>query len=411
MRLLICTLIVVLSSAVKANDSLTFFKGTWQEVLQEARKQNKPIFLDVYTTWCAPCKQMDKFVFTTKEVGDRYNPAFINYKIDAEKGEGIQLAGQFNVKAYPTYLFLDPQGYPLHRVEGYFDVVPFLAQADRAISLINSENPISVYEKEFKEGNREAAFLRNYIVKMTALKLDNTPVLNAYFASVSVKELSKPSELIFLGENAGSIQFKGLPFLIEKRSVLNKEEQQKLAGRIYSRIIHNAAGEAWKAGRMPEMQQLVAYMDLLRPLVTNKHRDAMDNLRMMYYTSVKDYQQFKKIGYATAKPLLLIPVDSLRQRDDREFQTIMKPYLTGEKDSTKVVGFQEDQKYLRHIYSGQVSTQLYDLAKRFAENLDVTDPARADALKWIRHADKLIPGNKAIRELQEKLEGTTAPSP
>ncbi|MET0463913.1 MAG: thioredoxin family protein [Chitinophagaceae bacterium] len=411
MRSLICIFFLIISSVIKANDSLTFFKGTWKEVLQEAQKQNKPIFLDVYTSWCSPCKQMDKFVFTAKEVGDKYNPAFINYRIDAEKGEGIQLAGQFNVKAYPTYLFLDQKGYPLHRVEGYFDIEPFVAQADRAISLVNAENPISVYEKEFKEGNREAAFLRTYIAKLTAFKLDNTTVLNAYFTSGSLKQLSQPAELIFLGENAGTIQFKGLPFLIEKYTTLSREEQQKLAARIYSRIIHNAAGEAFNAGRMLEMQQLITYMDLLRPQVSEKYRKAMDRLRMMFYATVKNYQQFKKIGYETARPLLLIPVDSLHKRDEREFQLIMKPYLTGEKDSTKVVGFQEDKKYVQHIHSAEVSTALYDLARIFAENLDVTDPGRTDALKWIRHADKVLPGNKAIHELLEKLESTTSPSP
>jgi thiol-disulfide isomerase/thioredoxin len=410
MRLFICALFFGLPFLLKANDSLVFFKGSWKDVLQEARKQNKPIFLDVYTSWCAPCKQMDKFVFTAKEVGNKYNAAFINYKIDAEKGEGITLAGQFNVKAYPTYLFLDPQGYPVHRVEGYFDVVPFIAEADRAVALANTENPISVYEKEFNAGNREAAFLRTYIAKMTALKLDNTPVLNAYFSSISLKQLSQPSELIFLGENAGTIQFKGLSFLIEKYKILPKEQQQKIAARIYSRIIHNATGEALKAGRILEAQQLVAYMDLLKPQVSPKAANAIDRLRMMYYAQVKDHDQFKKIGYALAKPLLQIPVDSLFQRDEREFQEIMKPFLTGEQDSTKVVGFREDKKYIQHIFSGEVSTGLYDIAKAFAENLDVTDPGRADALKWAKHAAVLLPGNKAIQELQEKLESTTAPS-
>ncbi len=410
MRLFFCTLFLGLSFLLKANDSLVFFKGSWKELLQEARKQNKPIFLDVYTSWCAPCKQMDKFVFTDKEVANKYNSAFINYKIDAEKGEGITLAGQFNVKAYPTYLFIDPQGYPLHRVEGYFDVAPFVAEANRAVSLVNTENPISVYEKEFNAGNREAAFLRTYIAKMTALKLDNTPILNAYFSSLSVKQLSQPSELIFLGENAGTIQFNGLPFLIGKYKILPREQQQKIATRIYSRIIHNATGEALKAGRIMEAQQLVSYMDQLKPLVPAKAQNAIDRLRMMYYAQVKDHEQFRKIGYALTKPLLQIPVDSLFQRDEREYQKIMKPYLTGEQDSTKVVGFQEDKKYLQHIFSAEVSTQLYDIAKAFAENLEVTDPARADALKWIRHAALLLPDNKAIQELQQKLESTTAPS-
>jgi hypothetical protein len=29
---------------------ITFFKGSWKAVLNEAQKQNKPIFIDIYTT-------------------------------------------------------------------------------------------------------------------------------------------------------------------------------------------------------------------------------------------------------------------------------------------------------------------------------------------------------------------------
>ena len=47
-------------------------------------------------------------VFTRPEVGKKYNQGFVNVKIDAEKGEGIALAKKYQVKSYPTYLFINP---------------------------------------------------------------------------------------------------------------------------------------------------------------------------------------------------------------------------------------------------------------------------------------------------------------
>jgi thioredoxin-related protein len=46
---------------------------------------------------------MVKNIFPLKTVGDYYNSHFINAKIDMEKGEGIELAKKYNVKAFPTY--------------------------------------------------------------------------------------------------------------------------------------------------------------------------------------------------------------------------------------------------------------------------------------------------------------------
>ena len=49
---------------------INFFEGSFQEVKAEAKKQNKIIFIDCYTSWCGPCKWMAKNVFTDKKVGD-----------------------------------------------------------------------------------------------------------------------------------------------------------------------------------------------------------------------------------------------------------------------------------------------------------------------------------------------------
>lgn len=95
-----------------------FHQGDWASVKAKAKEENKIIFIDFYTSWCGPCKGLVKNVFPLKEVGDFYNANFINYKIDAEKGEGPALAEKYGVKAYPTLMFVDAEGQFLHQQVG-----------------------------------------------------------------------------------------------------------------------------------------------------------------------------------------------------------------------------------------------------------------------------------------------------
>ncbi len=67
---------------------IRFAEGSWKELLETAKKEGKLIFVDCYTEWCQPCKQMEQQVFPSKKVGKFYNEHFINVKMDMEKGEG-----------------------------------------------------------------------------------------------------------------------------------------------------------------------------------------------------------------------------------------------------------------------------------------------------------------------------------
>ena len=79
-------------------------------VLAAAGEEDKLVFVDFYTSWCLPCKLMDEDVFTDEVFATYMNDNFINYKVDAEKGNGANLAMLYQVAAYPTLLFLDKDG-------------------------------------------------------------------------------------------------------------------------------------------------------------------------------------------------------------------------------------------------------------------------------------------------------------
>ena len=65
-------------------------KGDFESILNKAKSEKKLVYVDIFTTWCGPCKQMDAEVFSNQEVGKTFNENFICYKIDGEKGDRIQ---------------------------------------------------------------------------------------------------------------------------------------------------------------------------------------------------------------------------------------------------------------------------------------------------------------------------------
>lgn len=152
------------ATAVQAQ-GIDFFKGTWSEVLQQSQKEGKPIFLDVYTSWCAPCKKLAKTTFTDQKVGAFFNANFINYQIDAEKGEGIDLAKQYGVGSYPTCIFINPDGKRVHQFLGFKTPVQILREGEQAKTNSKLLPELEVMDADYEKGNREKEFLLTYVQK------------------------------------------------------------------------------------------------------------------------------------------------------------------------------------------------------------------------------------------------------
>ncbi|KAA0990499.1 thioredoxin family protein [Dyadobacter aurulentus] len=103
----------------KAEKGIQFTEASWAAILKKAKAENKMIFFDAYTTWCGPCKLLQKNVFTRDDVAEVFNQKFINVKFDMESGEGPALAEKYKLEVYPTLFFIDPKGKVVRTVKGY----------------------------------------------------------------------------------------------------------------------------------------------------------------------------------------------------------------------------------------------------------------------------------------------------
>ncbi len=118
-----------------------------EDAQAKAKKTPKPLFVDVYTNWCGPCKMLDRNTFSDPKLADYVNKNFYPVKFNAEGGEPVMWKGtklenpDFNPAnssgrngthhlthqianvngriAYPTIVYLDSELNVLAPVQGY----------------------------------------------------------------------------------------------------------------------------------------------------------------------------------------------------------------------------------------------------------------------------------------------------
>lgn len=150
---------------------------TMNEALQAQQKNPKKIFVDAYTTWCGPCKLLDKNTFQNKDVADYVNENFYAVKFNAEGNEVVnyqdkvfknpnyvkgksgrnsvhQFALAMGVNAYPTIVFFDENGKFLSPVKGYLTpekLEIFLKIfATNDYKKVDTDKKWEEYQKDFK---------------------------------------------------------------------------------------------------------------------------------------------------------------------------------------------------------------------------------------------------------------------
>ena len=148
-----------ISIGLESYGQVQFFNGNWKELLAEAKKKNKPIWVDFYATWCGPCKLMAKNTFENPKVGEFSNANYIAYKIDAEKGEGPELADKYQINAYPTIVFLDANGNHIKNSVGYKTPEQFITELQANMNVKKdavTETPVNFFQGTWGDLLKEA---------------------------------------------------------------------------------------------------------------------------------------------------------------------------------------------------------------------------------------------------------------
>src|SRR5215469_5579068 len=104
---------------------------SFDDASHKAAQTGKIVFVDFYTTWCGPCRLMDKTTWTNDEVIRLLNEKTVPIRVDADKE--TKLAERYRIEGYPTMLLLKSDGTELDRFLGYRDAKTFLADFNAAL--------------------------------------------------------------------------------------------------------------------------------------------------------------------------------------------------------------------------------------------------------------------------------------
>lgn len=133
MKKILFTLLLVIGAAVAANAQVRFTDKNLDAVREEATQQNKLVFIDLYATWCGPCKNMERTVFSQPEVGDFMAEHFVAAKYDIEKPTGSALAKKYGVRSIPTFLIFDTEGTLLGQITGGMSTDDFIQAVEEIL--------------------------------------------------------------------------------------------------------------------------------------------------------------------------------------------------------------------------------------------------------------------------------------
>ena len=108
-----------------AHAGVKWSDATFEAALKQAAAEKKPILIDFFATWCGPCHELDKNVFTQDAVAAELS-TLIALRVDAESPPGKALVERYHVVGYPTVLLVGPDGKEVDRLFGYMDAQAFL---------------------------------------------------------------------------------------------------------------------------------------------------------------------------------------------------------------------------------------------------------------------------------------------
>ena len=142
-----------------AQHGVNFRDLSYEQALEQAKLENKLLFIDCYTEWCGPCKKMMNEVFPQKAAGDFFNPRFVSVKFDMEKGEGKELSKKFDVHAYPTFLIVRTDGTVQHKLTGSSDLEGFIERVQKGLE---EENTLPYQHQLYAKGEMSKQQLLAY---------------------------------------------------------------------------------------------------------------------------------------------------------------------------------------------------------------------------------------------------------
>jgi thioredoxin-related protein len=140
-----------------ASDALASAPQSFADAKKLAESEGRPLLLKVGTSWCKSCKKFDQTVESEADFRSTITDNAVLYTVDAEKGEGIDVARAYQVAGYPTFVLMNSDGEMMDCWMGFHKSEGFVESMEKALA-----DPTTVADKleRFRENPTSADALK-----------------------------------------------------------------------------------------------------------------------------------------------------------------------------------------------------------------------------------------------------------
>ena len=154
-----------------------------------AAESNKYLFVDVYATWCGPCKMMDRDVYPDSAVSAYLNGNYVSVHMDGETEFGSMYAATHQLRGFPTMFVFSQAEEKIGTIVGHRDPERLISELKGYERKYES---LVQYRKDFREGSMEMDDFAAYLAAVGEMKNSREAgqVVTAYLEKKGDKEIS-----------------------------------------------------------------------------------------------------------------------------------------------------------------------------------------------------------------------------
>lgn len=244
--------------------------SSWKHVLSMAKMEHKYIFVDCYATWCGPCKEMDKEVYASPDLGEKFNDHFISIRVQMDSStkdndqtrsfypDAHYLGLRYKIGAYPTLLFFNSDGKILRRSVGAMSTMQFMKLAE---DVQDTNQDYYAILESYKGGKRdivEMSYLARTAESLLGDTVEANQIAHDYMQLLKKGEWFTKANIEFMRQFTSSSKDQGFSFFYKHAALIDKVmgdrtyAQGVVVGIIYREDVLPEVRSAKKNGTTPD---------------------------------------------------------------------------------------------------------------------------------------------------------------